>query len=260
MVSKFTYNKHFGLTRLSMNCCTSFFFCYHPSSRSISRESLYIKGTFFANKVLLSFDNNVVLWLGTDLLTLEYVFHYTNSRLILFKEGEDDMIEVRFEFSLKISADQFCEIRHISQTIYWKNMKFYNEILDTWIYILLNVQVKWSSETYYFKGLKLLDKSCQICQTRHLCTVWDIFGATGGILVRFKLGWKLDITSFPTIYGVPINSSGRKRTTCLKSWLKICQDCEKIKDSGYMKEFWHEEFIFIILFYLFIYLFINNYF
>jgi hypothetical protein len=79
---------------------------------------LYIKGTFFANKVLLSFDNNVVLWLGTDLLTLEYVFHYTNSRLIPFKEGEDDMIEVRFEFGLKISADQFCEIRHISQTIY----------------------------------------------------------------------------------------------------------------------------------------------
>jgi hypothetical protein len=71
MVSKFTYNKHLGLTRLSMNYCTFFFFCYPPSSRSISRESLYIKGTFFANKVLLNFDNNVVLWLGTDLLTLE---------------------------------------------------------------------------------------------------------------------------------------------------------------------------------------------
>jgi hypothetical protein len=98
------------------------------------------------------------------------------------------MIQVRFEFGLKMSADQFCEIRHISQTIYCKNMKFYREILDTWIYIFLNVQVKWSLETYSFKGLKLLDKSCQICQTRPLCTVWDISGATGGLLVRFKLG------------------------------------------------------------------------
>jgi hypothetical protein len=41
----------------------------------------------------------------------------------------------------------------------------------------------------------------QICQTRPLFTVWDISGATGGISIRFILGWKLDISSFPSIYG-----------------------------------------------------------
>jgi hypothetical protein len=50
-------------------------------------------------------------------------------------------------------------------------MKFYNEILDTWIYILLNVQVKWSSETYYFKGLKLLDKSVKL----DICVLFETY-------------------------------------------------------------------------------------
>jgi len=39
--------------------------------------------------------------------------------------------------------------------------------------------------------------------------------------------------------------------------LKIYQEFVKIVDSGYMKEFWHEDFVFIILF---IYLMLNNYF
>jgi hypothetical protein len=42
----------------------------------------------------------------------------------------------------------------------------------------------------------------------------------------------------------------------LKSGLKICQECTKIEDSGYMEEFSHENFVFIILFYLFIYFYI----
>ena len=38
-------------------------------------ESFYIRGTFFANKVLLGFDHDAIIWHGTNLLTLEYVFH-----------------------------------------------------------------------------------------------------------------------------------------------------------------------------------------
>jgi hypothetical protein len=34
---------------------------------------------------------------------------------------------------------------------------------------------------------------------------------------------------------------------------KNTQERVKIGDSGYMEEFWHEDFVFIILFYLFIY-------
>jgi len=37
---------------------------------------------------------------------------------------------------------------------------------------------------------------------------------------------------------------------------KKMQEHVKSGDSGYMEEFWHEDFVFIILFYLFIYLFI----
>jgi hypothetical protein len=31
------------------------------------KESLYIRRTFFANKVLHGFDDNVIFWIGTDL-------------------------------------------------------------------------------------------------------------------------------------------------------------------------------------------------
>ena len=40
---------------------------------------------------------------------------------------------------------------------------------------------------------------------------------------------------------------------CMELGLKICQKYVKIKDSSYMKEFWHEDFVFIFLFYLFIF-------
>jgi hypothetical protein len=63
-------------------------------------------------------------------LTLEDVFYYTDSRLNLFKEGEDDMNQVKSEFGLKISADQFCKIKHISQIVHQNELNIYREILD----------------------------------------------------------------------------------------------------------------------------------
>jgi hypothetical protein len=49
----------------------------------------------------------------------------------IFLKKEEDTNQVRSEFDLKISIDQFCEIEHISQIIYWNELKFYREILDT---------------------------------------------------------------------------------------------------------------------------------
>jgi hypothetical protein len=89
-----------------------------------------------------------------------------------------------------MSSDYFYEMRHISQTVDWNELKSYRKILDIWNYILVNFQIKWSSGTYYLKGSKLLDKSCQIYHTRRFYTVCDIFGVTCGILLRFNLGWK----------------------------------------------------------------------
>jgi hypothetical protein len=66
---------------------------------------LYIRGTFFANKVLLGFDDDVILWLDTDLLTLENVFHDTDLRSNLFKEMKDDTNQVMSEFGLKMFAN-----------------------------------------------------------------------------------------------------------------------------------------------------------
>ena len=109
---------------------------------------------------------------------------------------------------------------YISQIVYWIELKFYIEILETWNCILINFQVKWSSEIYYFKGLKLVDESCQICQTRSSYTIWDISRATSGVLLLLKLRWKLDISIIPIVYCRLINSFRREKTTCLKSGLK----------------------------------------
>jgi hypothetical protein len=84
----------------------------------VEKKSLYIKRTFFANKVLLGFDNNVILWLGTDWLTLEDVFHDIDLRKNLFKEGEDGMDQVRSKFDIKMFVNKFCKIKHIYQTLY----------------------------------------------------------------------------------------------------------------------------------------------
>jgi hypothetical protein len=42
--------------------------------KMVEKESIYIRGAFFANKVFLGFDDDVILQVGTDLLTLEDVF------------------------------------------------------------------------------------------------------------------------------------------------------------------------------------------
>jgi len=52
------------------------------------------------------------------------------------------MNQVRSEFGRKIYVDQFCEIRHIFQTVHRNEQNFYREILYTWNYILVNLQIK----------------------------------------------------------------------------------------------------------------------
>jgi hypothetical protein len=71
----------------------------------LKNKSLCIKRTFFTNKVLLSFDDNVILWLDTYFLTLEDIFHDTDLRSNIFKEEEDDINQVISEFDLKISIN-----------------------------------------------------------------------------------------------------------------------------------------------------------
>ena len=87
------------------------------------------------------------------------------------------------KFDFKISIDQFCEIKYISQIVHQNDFKYYSKKLDTWSYIFANVQVKWSSKTYYFRGSKLLDKSYQLYQTKSLCTIWDILEVTSKSLL-----------------------------------------------------------------------------
>jgi hypothetical protein len=108
----------------------------------IKKESLYIKGNLFSNKILFCFDDNVIFWLGSDLLTLKDFFYNTDSRSNLFKEMEDDTNQVRSEFDLKMFANQFCKIKHISRIIHQIKPKIYRKILDTWNYIVVNFHIK----------------------------------------------------------------------------------------------------------------------
>jgi hypothetical protein len=103
---------------------------------------LYIKGNLFSNKILFCFDDNVIFWLGSDLLTLKDFFYNTDSRSNLFKEMEDDTNQVRSEFDLKMFANQFCKIKHISRIIHQIKPKIYRKILDTWNYIVVNFHIK----------------------------------------------------------------------------------------------------------------------
>jgi hypothetical protein len=73
----------------------------------VEKESLFIRRIFFANKVLLGFNDDDNFQLGIDLLTIKDVFHDTNSRLNLFKEGKDDTNQVMSEFDFKIVVNQF---------------------------------------------------------------------------------------------------------------------------------------------------------
>jgi hypothetical protein len=75
--------------------------------RMVEKESLFIRRIFFANKVLLGFNDDDNFQLGIDLLTIKDVFHDTNSRLNLFKEGKDDTNQVMSEFDFKIVVNQF---------------------------------------------------------------------------------------------------------------------------------------------------------
>jgi len=70
--------------------------------KMVENESLYIKETFFANKVFLGFDDDVILWLGTDLLKLEDVSHDTYSRSNFFKEGR--MIRTKSDPNLALKC------------------------------------------------------------------------------------------------------------------------------------------------------------
>jgi hypothetical protein len=83
------------------------------------------------------------------LFSLKDDLHVTYSMMNPFKEGGDDTNQVRSEFCLKMHINQFCEIRHISQNIYWIKLKFYREILETCKYIMVSLQVNQSSVTYY---------------------------------------------------------------------------------------------------------------
>jgi hypothetical protein len=110
---------------------------------------------------------------------------------------------------------------------------------------------------YYFRWSKLLDKSCQICQTRSLCTVWDISRATSGMLLWFNFDWKLDISSFLTIYGRLINSSRQERMICLKSWLKSAKNVWKLEIWATWRNFSIKTLLLLSYFiYLFIYFWI----
>jgi hypothetical protein len=53
---------------------------------------------------------------------------------------------------------------------------------------MIDFQIKYSLEKFYFRGLKLLDKSYQIYQIRSLYTVWNISKITSEIVLRLKLG------------------------------------------------------------------------
>jgi hypothetical protein len=75
--------------------------------RMVEKESLFIRRIFFANKVLLGFNDDDNFQLGIDLLTIKDVFHDTNSRLNLFKERKDDTNQVMSEFDFKIVVNQF---------------------------------------------------------------------------------------------------------------------------------------------------------
>jgi len=102
------------------------------------KKKLYTNKTFFANKVLSGFDDNVIFWFGTDLFYSGDDLHIIDSRMNIFREGGEDTNQVRYYFFLKILIDQFCEIKHISQTVHQIKLKFYSKILETWNYILIN--------------------------------------------------------------------------------------------------------------------------
>lgn len=59
------------------------------------KESLCIKKTFFVNKVLMGFDDDIIFLLGTDLFSLREDLHVIDSRLIPLEEGGGDINQVK---------------------------------------------------------------------------------------------------------------------------------------------------------------------
>jgi len=78
--------------------------------KKVENMSFIIRGTipysyaWWSDKVLFSFDDNVILQLSTDLLTLEDVFHDIDLRSNLLKEEEDDTNQVKSKFDFKMYA------------------------------------------------------------------------------------------------------------------------------------------------------------
>jgi hypothetical protein len=54
------------------------------------------------------------------------------------------------------------------------------------------------------------------------------------ILLRFQLGWKVDIHTFLTIYSKPANSYRKERTTCLKLGLKSVRNVWKLEKHCFL--------------------------
>jgi hypothetical protein len=67
----------------------------------VEKESLYIREILLANKVLSSFDDDVIFHFGTGLFSLMDDFHVIDSRASPFKE----VGEVRSEFCFKMPTD-----------------------------------------------------------------------------------------------------------------------------------------------------------
>ena len=78
------------------------------------KKSLYVRKTFFANKVLLGFDDDAIFQLGTDFYSLGDDLHIIDLGMNHFEEGGNDMNQVWSKFCLKIYTDQFCKIEYIS--------------------------------------------------------------------------------------------------------------------------------------------------
>jgi hypothetical protein len=122
----------------------------------VENENLYIKETFFANKVLSGFDDDVIFWHDTSLFSLGDDLHVIFSRTNPFEKRGDDTDKVRFEFCCKMIINQFCKIWNISKKLNWIKLKIYREVLNTWKYIVVKFKVNLILGTYYSNWSKLL--------------------------------------------------------------------------------------------------------
>jgi hypothetical protein len=87
----------------------------------IAKRELFYYYYYYYYRALIYAREHVMIILVSKLL----VFSYPIVFII------NDINQIRFEFNLKISINQFCNIEHISQIIYQNELKVYREILDT---------------------------------------------------------------------------------------------------------------------------------